>query len=165
MLPYVKSVKTAALSALLAVSLALPATPALAWGDREQGVLTGIIGTLAVGGLIREANKDRTPAPRYYYVEPRPQHYYGNGNGHRSSRVQESVYNTPAAQAFNSYSRSERLAIQRRLSAQGYYYGGIDGSFGPGTYRAVEAYARDSGNRDRLSSRNGAFALYDSLIF
>ena len=161
MLPYVKTAKNRAIATLLAISLAVPAAPALAWGQREQDVLKGVLGTLVVGALIREANRDKNPPPRYYYVDPRPQ----QGNGHQNGYSQGSVYSTPAAQAFNSYSRSERQAIQRRLAAHGYYYGGIDGAFGPGTYRAVEAYARDSGNRDRLSSRNGAFALYDSLIF
>ena len=72
---------------------------------------------------------------------------------------------TAAAVAFNSYSRSERVAIQRQLSRQGYYYSSIDGSFGPGTYKAVAAYARDNGQGSQLASRNGAYAVYDGLIY
>ena len=73
------------------------------------------------------------------------------------------IYGTAAAQAFNSYSSSERRLIQRRLSSYGYYRGGIDGSFGPGTYSAVVAYAQDEG--ESLRSTASAFGVYDSLIY
>lgn len=186
MLPNVKTMKSSAIAALLALSLAVPAAPAFAWGQREQDVLKGVLGTLAVTAIIKEANKNRAqPQQKYYYVDPQPQqqHYNGRGNGRGKSHYSNgngyghqkptyshnqgytNVYNTAAAQAFNSYSHGERQAIQRRLARQGYYSGGIDGSFGPGTYRAIAAYARDTGNLDRLASRNGAFAVYDGLIF
>jgi len=165
MLPNVKTMKTTALSALLAISLAIPAAPALAWGQREQDVLKGVVGTLAVAALLREADKnhrEKQPKPRYYYVEPQPQYTHTPRPTHNSYN---SVYGTPAAQAFNSYSYRERQTIQRRLAAKGYYYGGIDAAFGPGTYNAVVAYARDTGNRDSIGSRNGAFSIYDGLIY
>jgi peptidoglycan hydrolase-like protein with peptidoglycan-binding domain len=76
-----------------------------------------------------------------------------------------SIYRTPAAQAFNSYSHNERKAIQRSLRAYGYYSGGIDGAFGPGTYNAISAYARASGASGNLNTTGGAYALYDGLIF
>ena len=165
MLPYVKNVKTTALSALLAVSLAIPAAPAFAWGQREQDVLKGVLGTLAISALLRDVDRKKREKeqPRYYYVDPAPRPTYTPTP--RRNHGYDNVYGTAAAQAFNSYSRAERQKIQRRLSRQGYYNGGIDGSFGPGTYRAIAAYARDTGNGERLASRNGAFALYDSLIF
>ena len=65
----------------------------------------------------------------------------------------------------HSYSRGERLAIQRQLARQGYYHSSIDGSFGPGTYNAVAAYARDIGASNRLGSREGIYGIYDGLIF
>jgi len=164
MLPCVKTMKKSAVAALLAVSLAVPAAPAFAWGQREQDVLKGVLGTLAVTAIIREANKNRVPAPRYYYVAPQPQPRHGNVY-QRPTHSQTNVHNTAAAQAFNSYSRRERQDIQRQLSYYGYYNGGIDGSFGSGTYRAIAAYARDTGNLDRLATRNGSFAIYDGLIF
>jgi len=163
MLPCVKTVQNSAIAALLAVTMALPAAPALAWGQREQDVLKGVLGTLAVTAIIREANKDRAPAPKYYYVDPTPNH--GHYTPPKPTHSYTNVYNTAAAHAFNSYSRHERQAIQRQLARFGYYNGGIDGSFGPGTYRAIAAYARDTGNKDRLASRTGAYAIYDGLIF
>ena len=166
MLPYVKTVKSSAIALMLAILTAVPSAPAFAWGQREQDVLKGVLGTLAVTAIIREANKNRTPAPKYYYLEPVPRSGYGTGHGYDKPRTSHNtLHNTAAAQAFNSYSRSERQAIQRQLSYHGYYSGRIDGSFGPGTYRAIAAYSRDTGNFDRLASRNGAFAIYDGLIF
>jgi hypothetical protein len=39
---------------ILALTLAATAsTPALAWGDREQGILTGIIGTIIIQDIAR----------------------------------------------------------------------------------------------------------------
>ena len=70
-----------------------------------------------------------------------------------------------AAQAFNSYSHNVRKAIQRSLRSYGYYSGGIDGSFGPGTYNAISAYARASGASGNLNTTGGAYALYAGLIF
>lgn len=40
---------------LLAISLALLPTVSFAWGDREQGIAAGILGTI----IIQEAIKDR----------------------------------------------------------------------------------------------------------
>jgi peptidoglycan hydrolase-like protein with peptidoglycan-binding domain len=94
-------------------------------------------------------------APQEVYVE-RPTLSTSNAT---------SIHRTPAARAFNSYSVSERRAIQRNLRAWGYYRGGIDGVFGPGTYSAINDYARDEGASVQLDSTSGAFAVYDGLIF
>jgi peptidoglycan hydrolase-like protein with peptidoglycan-binding domain len=51
------------------------------------------------------------------------------------------------------------------LAQWGYYRGGIDGSFGPGTYSAVVAYARDEGQGRNIGSTAGAFGVYDGLIY
>ena len=149
------SLKTTAIAATTALSIAaLSAAPAHAWGKKEQGFVAGVATAVIIDELI-DNNRHRraapAPAPRPIYVEPRPS--YG------------SIYGTPAAQAFNSYSKGERKAIQRSLRAQGYYRGGLDGAFGPGTYRAVVAYARDAGAAGHLQSAGGAYAIYDGLIY
>jgi Putative peptidoglycan binding domain len=154
MLPTVMTAKSTLIAAITALSIAaVPATPALAWGDKEQGFVAGVATAVIIDEILKNNRKvrehRRAPAP--VYVEPRPAY--------------QSVYSTPAARAFNSYSASERKAIQRNLRAWGYYRGGIDGSFGPGTYNAVVAYARDEGASARLSSTGGAYAVYDGLIF
>ncbi len=161
MLLPVKTAKSSMIAAALAMSItAVPAAPALAWGEKEQGFVAGIATAVIVGEVIKNNRRNRAPvyapAPVYspapVYVEPRPTH-------------STSIYRTPAAQAFNSYSASERKAIQRNLRAWGYYRGGVDGSFGPSTYNAIVAYSRDEGTSGNLSSTSGAYAVYDGLIF
>ncbi|MFZ1467383.1 MAG: peptidoglycan-binding domain-containing protein [Paracoccaceae bacterium] len=149
------SLKSTAIAAATALSIAaIPAAPAHAWGKKEQGFVAGVATAVIIDELIDGRKYRRAapaPAPRPIYVEPRAS--YG------------SIYHTPAAQAFNSYSKGERRAIQRSLRAQGYYRGGLDGSFGPGTYNAVVAYARDARASGHLNSAGGAYAIYDGLIY
>ncbi len=105
---------------------AVPATPALAWGDKEQGFVAGVTTAIIVDELLKNNRKARlydqgySKSPVYReprYVEPR----------YDEPRHTTSVYSTPAARAFQSYSLRERKAIQRNLRAYGYYRGGIDG--------------------------------------
>ena len=154
MLPAVKKTVIASVTAFaLAVSAAAPAQ---ALGKNERNFIAGAATALVINGLIRQDRAIRQLAPRYVAPSPvyQPRPVY-----------QTSIYNTVAAQAFNSYSRGERIAIQRQLSRQGYYRSGIDGSFGPGTYNAVAAYARDIGATRQLASREGVYGIYDGLIF
>lgn len=178
------TVKKTAITAVTALSLALGAAlPAQAWGQREQDVLKGVVGTIVVQSVLTQSGilQPRQPRPVYrqpapVYQQPRVIYRDPPPVVYQQPRYVEpayaprpayatSVYRTAAAQAFNSYSLTERRAIQRRLAAQGYYYGGIDGSFGPGTYNAVASYAADMGVSQRLGSREGAFGIYDGLIF
>ena len=158
MLPTVMTAKSTLIAALAALSIAaVPASPALAWGEKEQGFVAGVATAVIVDEILKQSRQAREArrAPPVVYVE-RPTY---------TTTTTTSIYRTPAARAFNSYSASERRAIQRNLRAWGYYRGGIDGSFGPGTYNAITAYARDEGASSRLSSTSGAFAVYDGLIF
>lgn len=149
------------ISAVTALAIGLPSAPAHAFNTREQGVITGVLGTLLITGIIADNNKRRAqpPAPQQpVYQQPVYQQPV-----YQEPAYQPRVTRTPAAAAFISYSASERRLIQRRLSRLGYYYGAIDGAFGPGTYHAVAAYARDQGGA--VNNRNAAFSVYDSLIF
>jgi hypothetical protein len=156
--------KTTLLAGLTALSVAaVPATPALAWGDKEQGFVAGVATAVIVDEIIKN-RRARMAAPVYVapaptFVEPR--HSYVEPRRTAST----SIYSTPAARAFQSYSLSERKAIQRNLRAWGYYRGGIDGAFGPGTYNAIVAYARDEGASASLRSTSGAYGLYDGMIY
>lgn len=156
MLPFVMTARTTLIAAVSALSIAtLPAAPALAWGDREQGFVAGVATAVIVDEILklnrRARDVRRVPAPTYNFVE--------------RTAATSSIYRTPAAMAFNSYSAAERKAIQRNLRAYGYYRGGIDGSFGPGTYGAIVAYARDEGTSGNLGTAAGAYGLYDGLIY
>lgn len=148
------SIKSTVLAATTALSIAaIPAAPAFAWGDKEQGFVAGVATAVIIDEILKNGRKakayDAQPAPAPVYVAP----------------THTSIYSTPAARAFNSYSKAERKAIQRSLRSSGYYRGGLDGSFGPGTYNAIVAYARDSGVSANLRNTNSAYAVYDSLIF
>ncbi|GLS88751.1 antifreeze protein, type I precursor [Cypionkella aquatica] len=171
MLPAVSNIKRNTVAVLTALAIALPAVPAMAWGQREQDVLKGAAGVILLQGIIRETKPgsndyrkrhdnryDQRYEPRY--EQPRYKHYQP-----RYEQPRVSVYNTAAARAFNAYSTSERRLIQRRLSAYGYYRGGIDGSFGPGTYNAVVAYADAQGQTRQLGSTSSAYGVYDGLIY
>lgn len=161
MLPTVKRTATAAIAALTLFATA--AAPVQA-GQRERDFLKGVAATVIVGALIKGATQPRQPAyaaPRQPVYQPAPR---------------EPVYLVPqqprpgistsaASQAFKSYSPSERREIQRQLARQGYYRGGVDGVFGPATFRAVAAYASDRGLQGQIDTASGAYTVYDSLIY
>ena len=66
------------------------------------------------------------------------------------------------ATAFNDLSVSARMASQEKLAAGGFYTGGLDGSFGPGTKSAIinaAAFVKDNSYGKAvfdLSSMDGA---------
>jgi hypothetical protein len=157
MLPMFMTARRTLVAGLAAASItALPAAPAHAWGDREQGFVAGVAAAVIVDEILKRNRRARDvrPAPAFNFVE-RP----------AAVAATSSIYRTPAASAFNSYSAAERKAIQRKLRAYGYYRGGIDGSFGPGTYGAVLAYARDEGRSDSLGTSAGAYGVLDGLLY
>lgn len=175
--------KTSAIAAVMALSLALTAAaPAHALGKNERNFLKGVAATLIIGAIINDAQARSRPAPapqrqpHYGNRGPRKDYGYDHRNGYRDDRRNEhrttgrvigtstSIYATHAAQTFGRYSVNERRAIQRSLRTYGYYNGGIDGAFGPGTYNAVLAYARDTGGAHQINSQAGSFGIYDSLI-
>ena len=179
------TVKTTAIATLTALSLAVTAAaPAEALGRNERNFLKGVAAAVIVGALINDA-QGRTPAPApqpvyrprpqpdpFYRPQPQPDPYYRphqdrdrHPAGGRVIGSSNAVHSSIAAQAFNSYSAPQRRAIQSRLRGFGYYNGRVDGAFGPGTYRAVLAYARDSGGEGQLQSSAGSFGIYDSLIY
>lgn len=103
------------------------------------------------------------PTPRYQqprYQEPQRQPGRIIGSINPAPQVQ----GTPASRVFATYSSADRRAIQRNLARYGYYRGGIDGAFGPGTYNALAAYARDVNQSGALATNGGVYGLYDSLI-
>ncbi|MCX7289033.1 MAG: peptidoglycan-binding domain-containing protein [Rhodobacterales bacterium] len=155
MLPTVMTARRTLVAALTAASIAaVPAAPALAWGDKEQSFVAGVATAVLIDRLFLRDRRARVaqPAPVYNFVEP-------------AAPATTSIYRTPAARAFQSYSAAERKAIQRQLRAYGYYHGGLDGSFGPGTYGAIKTFAADEGLSGKLSGVNTAFGVYDSLLY
>lgn len=177
------SAKGTATALITALTIASTAAAPVSAGERERDFLKGALATAAIGTIvlgITNQNRTRQPAPVYNYApapvykpapvyrpapvySPAPVYNYVEPR-YEQPRYTSSIYSTAAARAFNSYSLTERRAIQRQLAARGYYFGGIDGAFGPGTYNAITAYAADSRATGRLDSTAGAFAVYDGLI-
>lgn len=164
------NIKTPAIATIAALSITLgAAAPAKALGRNERNFLTGVAATLLIGALINSQNRTRAvapppaPAPHRatppHYVPPYEQPATGRVVGSSSS-----IYTTNAARAFNSLSSAERRTVQSRLRAYGYYAGGIDGAFGPGTYNAMVSYARDTQGESQLSTIAGTYGLIDSLL-
>jgi hypothetical protein len=188
MLPVMSNMKNKLIAATVAVSLlATSAVPAMAWGQREQDFAKGALAAVIIGTVIQQSNHNRHRKQPVYrddyrpvyrqptYYQPAPVYrqptYYQPAPVYRQPTYyqpqpsyQQSIYSTPAAEAFNSYSRNERIRIQATLSNYGYYNGSLDGSFGPGTYNAIADYATRSGKANLLQSRGGAYGLFDALI-
>ncbi|MBZ4690216.1 MAG: peptidoglycan-binding domain-containing protein [Cereibacter changlensis] len=153
--------------------------PAHALGKREKGFLTGVAATVAVGALINQQRNQQNqhprrvvqqqpqyyaPQPQYYVQQPTPTYARTAPVAYEPRYRAPSIYSVPAATTFNEYSPQMRREIQLELARYGYYSGSIDGAWGPNTYRAVQAYARDSGNTSSLNSVRGAYGLYDALV-
>lgn len=174
MLPTIRKTATAAIAAL-SLAAALPA-PAHAWGEKEQNALAALAVAGVVGTLIyKDQQRKRASVSRQYvaprYQEPAPVYrapVYQEPVYREPARYQpeqsSGIYATAAARAFNSYTHEERRRIQSRLAGAGYYQGGIDGAFGPMTYRAIMAIAGDSTGTDQVSTMRGAFEFYDTLL-
>jgi hypothetical protein len=176
MLPKFRNTAIAAVASLSLISAT--AMPADAWSEKEQNLLLGATVAAIAGAVIINNNKKRQAqamsAQRSYQPQYQaPRRTYSQPARYQEPRYQEpryqptfqsSVYSTPAAQAFNRLPASERRMIQSRLSSWGYYNGGIDGAFGPQTYRAVTAYAGDTQGTNQLSSVAGAYDFYGQLL-
>ncbi|MFT4150933.1 MAG: peptidoglycan-binding domain-containing protein [Paracoccaceae bacterium] len=162
MLPNIKTLRTTAVAGIAALGIAASlAAPAQAFGDKDRAFVQGIATAVIVDKLIEQGRTPRyRPAPQpYAYAQP-----YGYAPQPVYVQPRYSIYSTPAARAFAEYAPSTRRAIQANLADYGYYRGGIDGQWGPGTYRAVEAYARGEGRGNLLDSRDGAVRLYNGLL-
>ena len=161
MVSHISTIKRSVISATVALAmLGTSVAPALAWGQREQDFTKGALSVLLLGAIVNDARQHRA-------YEQRPPVYYAPQPVYHAPVYQpvQSYYATPAAQAFQSYTPTERRRIQAALADAGYYFGYVDGSFGPGTYRAITAYARDVGRLAMLETRGGAYGLLDGLIY
>lgn len=172
MLPNVKMLKTSAIATVAALGIAASlAAPAQALGDKERAFLQGVATAVIVDKLIDQGRQPRQQQYRHapaqqYYTQPQYQQQYRQPQYRQPvyATPNYSVYGTPAARAFAEFTPATRRAIQATLADYGYYRSGIDGQWGPGTYRAVQAYARDEGRSNLLDSRDGAVRLYNGLL-
>lgn len=171
--------KSKTIAAATALSLMLGvAAPAQALGRNERNFLKGVAAALIVGAIVNESRKSRAraqPAPQPVYRQPayqqptyrqpayQPPVKTGRVIG-KTSNYGSGVNDTTAARVFNSYTRSERITIQRELARFGYYDGTLDGAFGPRTHQAIYEFARTAGKQEALNSTSGAFEVYNALL-
>lgn len=167
-----KSLLASALVAATALGT-IPGTARAANGDITKGLVMGVVGGLAVNQLLNSQNGQAravtrsTPVytqPQPVYTQPRPV-YRERRYEHRHHRAYRAPFTTASAHvAFNSQGYHTRRAIQYRLAQQGYYNGGIDGLWGPGTASAVYTYARTHGRLDMLGSVRASERLYHGIL-
>ncbi len=95
-------ISTIALAGVLATSLS---TSAYADGGRHRGggnngvaIAAGVLGALAIGSIIANANAGPVyaPAPTYYQPQPQPQPYYEAPQQYYQPAPQPQVYYQPA---------------------------------------------------------------------
>jgi len=60
----------------VAAGLISVAMPAMAWGEREQGILSGIAGAWIIGRMMQQPPAPQPPPVYYNYNEPPPPVYY-----------------------------------------------------------------------------------------
>ncbi|MEH7827730.1 peptidoglycan-binding domain-containing protein [Gemmobacter denitrificans] len=149
------------LAGVTALALASGATaPAEALGRDERNVLKGVVATLLIDAMLDEHRKSKKQKLHQYQPYPPQPVYRPQPPVHRPT-----IWQTPVAQAFNSYGYHDRQRIQQRLATYGYYRSRVDGSFGPSTYNAIVAYANDSGMGQSLHSQAGVYGVFDGLIY
>ena len=158
------NLRKSAIAATAALSLAAAsATPVHALGKNEKNFLLGAGAALLIGSIYMN-NKNRTQTQQAYRTPSYQAPTYQKPTYYQPTQPAPS-YSSSAARAFNSYSATERRQIQSKLKAYGYYRGTVDGSFGPQTQQAVAGYAGATLGTAKLSSMNGAFEVYDSLLY
>jgi hypothetical protein len=74
---------------ILAIALtATASTPALAWGDREQGILTGIIGTIIIQDIVSGNSQHGTVVQQPQVIH----NHYHNDYSHQRCGYQENIF-------------------------------------------------------------------------
>lgn len=101
MLPLMSTAKRNLIAGTMALGLvAAGPTPALAWGKKEQGILTGIAAVLLFQQFMNQSHAAPLPQAR---PQPQPLPRYQEPARYQPA----SIYATPVGQAFNAYSDAE----------------------------------------------------------
>lgn len=148
-------VRKTLLAALAATTLAAPA-PAQDLGEIVTGVAREYLRLEQDRAAYAQARQAGTLRAYQSYLERFPQGAHAAEARRQIQELRGAAAQTPDPEPTGSFanpygdggvslSRSQRLAVQQRLNALGYATGGIDGSFGPGTRRAIGLWQRDRG--------------------
>ena len=145
-------VRKTLLAALAATALAAPA-PAQDLGEIVTGVAREYLRLEQDRAAYAEARQAGTLRAYQSYLERFPQGAHAaearrqieDLRGAAARPAERGSLANPYAGGGTQLTRDQRLAVQQRLNALGYTTGGIDGSFGPGTRRAIGLWQRDRG--------------------
>ena len=96
------------LIAITAVAATL-SSPAMAWGEREQGILIGTIGTIILQDITR--NRSNTPAVQPVIVQQSPG--YIIEQGYQVNSVERCGYQE------NVYRQGNRVTVEKRNACTG----------------------------------------------
>lgn len=161
-------VRNTLVAALAATALAGPA-PAQDLGDIVTGVATQYLKQEQDRAAFSQAQQAGTLRAYQTYLQQFPQGAYAATARQQVQRLGGTPAATASARA-NPYdtggrggvslSRDQRLTVQQRLMDLGYSTNGLDGTFGPGTRRAIGLWQRDRGyTQTGILSRNEANEL------
>jgi hypothetical protein len=116
--PYNRNIATTEfkMKAIIAATLIAAATQAQAWGDREQGILLGIAGTLITQQLVQNSVSVTTVPQEIYgqhsgYQYAQPRHY----REPRYYPVERNLYAAPCEQITIYDSYQDRYIYQRTI--------------------------------------------------
>lgn len=137
-------VRTMLSGALAAVLLAAP-VQAQDVGDIVGGIARQYLQQEQDRAAFAQAQSTNTLAAYRSYLSQFPNGQYAEQARQRVRQLGGTVStdNTQAEQAGAALTADQRVNVQRRLNALGYDTNGTDGSFGPGTRRAIALWQRD----------------------
>lgn len=155
----ISMIRTTILAGLAATATALAAptpAPAQDLGEIVGGVAREYLRLEQDRAAFAQAQQAGTLQAYRAYLNQFPQGAHAAEARQQIQRLQGTAAARPADPAPNApvnpyagagadLTRDQRLAVQQRLNALGYATGGIDGSFGPGTRRAIALWQRDRG--------------------
>lgn len=137
-------VRTMISTALAAVLLAAP-VQAQDVGEIVGGIARQYLQQEQDRAAFAQAQQTNSLSAYQSYLRQFPNGAYAEQARERVQRLGGTVATTSGQSNAGgaSLSADQRVAIQRRLNALGYNTNGLDGSFGPGTRRAISLWQRD----------------------
>lgn len=133
------------ISAALAATLLAAPVQAQDVGEIVGGIARQYLSQEQDRAAFAQAQQANSLSAYQSYLRQFPKGMYAEQARERVRRLGGSVSDGSAGTGAGaaSLTADQRVAVQRRLNALGYNTNGLDGSFGPGTRRAISLWQRD----------------------